>query len=161
MKPTWLAIAEDQIGTAEIPGPKSNSKIMAWAAKVQSWLGIDYTDDAVPWCGVFVAMCIQGAGYTPPKIAIRAKSWALFGEPLQDGILGAILVFERPGGGHVGFYVSETSTAYQVLGGNQSDKVGYTWIAKARCVAIRWPHGAPKTKPVRFAQAGELSQNEA
>ena len=36
MKPTWLAVAEEQIGTAEIPGPKSNSKIMAWAAKVVS-----------------------------------------------------------------------------------------------------------------------------
>ena len=49
------------------------------------------------------------------------------------------MTFKRPGGGHVGFYVGEDSTAYHVLSGNQFDKVGITRIDKSRLVAIRWP----------------------
>jgi hypothetical protein len=75
-----------------------------------------------------------------------------------------VLVFERPGGGHVGFYAGESGASYRVLGGNQGDAVSHAWIAKARCIAVRWPPGVPApAKPVKvvgFPQ-GELSRNEA
>jgi uncharacterized protein (TIGR02594 family) len=118
----------------------------------------------VPWCGLFVAYCMTAAGQTPPDISVRASAWSTWGLPVEP-TLGAVLVFERPGGGHVGFYAGETAAAYRVLGGNQGDAVNYAWIAKHRCVAVRWPPNAnlpPKTiRVVGFPDPKSISVNEA
>lgn len=162
-RPAWMTIAEGQLGVTETAGPKSNPKILEWGKRVGRKLGIAYTDDATPWCGLFVGMCIAQAGLTPPDIAVRAKSWATWGDGLRTPCEGAVLVFERPGGGHVGFYVSERPDAFLVLGGNQGDKVSKAWIAKDRCVAMRWPSGVPVTgKRIVLAANGQpVSVNEA
>lgn len=165
-EPTWLTAARGKLAVRETPGPASNPTIIGWAKRVGAKaLGIAFNGDDVPWCGLFAAVCVTEAGLKPPPIAIRAKSWATWGDPLDPKRLapGAILVFERPGGGHVGFYVGEDDTAYRVLGGNQSDAVTYTRIAKDRCVARRWPAGLPVIgAPVRLSVAGvPLSRNEA
>ena len=86
--------------------------------------------------------------------------------PLQRWIaLGVVLVFQRVGGGgHVGFYVAEDGHAFHVLGGNQSDAVTITRIAKARCITFRRPiyREQPKSvKAYRVAASGSLSVNEA
>lgn len=124
-----------------------------------------YNADSVPWCGVFVGACLDEVGIVSPLFAVRAKSWATWGVNLRPERLapGAVLVFERPGGGHVGFYVGEDWEAYHVLGGNQGDSVTVARIEKARCVARRWPAGqAVIGKPVRMAAGGRpVSQNEA
>lgn len=161
-----MRFAESQLGTQEVPGPKSNPKILSWAQKLGiKILGIPYTDDDTAWCGLFCAAAMQVAGFAPPKIAIRAKAWALWGAPLEVPVEGAVLVFERPGGGHVGFYAGETSTAYRVLGGNQGNAVSYTWIAKDRCIAIRWPPNLTLDGTRRLAEVsgpiGALSTDEA
>ena len=162
--PLWHGVAKAQIGVKELPGPKSNPTILTWAGKVGRKLGIAYTDDAVPWCGLFVAYCMTAAGQTPPDISVRAKAWATWGLPVEP-TLGAVLVFERPGGGHVGFYAGETAAAYRVLGGNQGDAVNYAWIAKHRCIAVRWPPKAalpPKViRVVGFPDPKNISVNEA
>lgn len=159
-EPRWLTIARSHIGTREIAGPKHNAKIMGWLSRLKSWI----KDDETPWCGTFVAAVMQEAGLPYPKEFPRAKAWADYGANLRSTHVapGAILVFQREGGGHVGFYVGEDATAYQVLGGNQSNSVNITRIAKARCIAIRWPRGEPVIGgPVRLAANGELSRNEA
>jgi uncharacterized protein (TIGR02594 family) len=163
--PLWRRVAEAQLGVREVPGAKSNPRILSWARKVGGRLGIAFTDDATPWCGLFVAYCMTAAGIAPPPIAVRAKAWASWGEPLEVATDGAVLVFERPGGGHVGLYAGETGQAYHVLGGNQGDAVSFAWIAKARCIAIRWPTGEPRpARPVRIVGAkapAVLSTDEA
>jgi len=157
----WMTWARAQIGTRETPGAGNTPKILEWARKVGAKaLGIPYTADATPWCGLFAAAVVAQCGLRPPAIAIRAKQWAFWGEPAKPCV-GAVLVFERPGGGHVGFYEAEDETAYHVLGGNQSDSVSVTRIAKSRCVAVRWPHGFAKTEPRIVKGAGALSRNEA
>ena len=102
-------------------------------------------------------------GLNPPSIAVRASAWGDWGTKLTRGTPGAILVFTRSGGGHVGFYVSEDAATYHVLGGNQSDSVSITKIAKDRCTAIRWPAGvpAPTAGPVVKQFNGRLSTNES
>jgi hypothetical protein len=71
-------------------------------------------------------------------------------------------VFSRKGGGHVGFYVGEDKTYFHVLGGNQSNAVNVMRIAKARCVAIRWPTGVPVVGgPIHIASNAAVSSNEA
>lgn len=161
----WYLEAQRLIGTAEIPGAKHNPTILAWAKKLGSKaLGIAVTDDETAWCGLFVAHCIAEAGLTPAPIAVRASSWETWGSNLQAERLapGAVLVFARPGGGHVGFYVGEDATCYHVLGGNQSNKVCITRIEKSRCVARRWPTGVPVIGgPIGLKTSGSVSSNEA
>ncbi|RZL83684.1 MAG: hypothetical protein EOP66_03605 [Sphingomonas sp.] len=86
-----------------------------------------------------VCVCLDEVHAASPMLAVRAKSWATWGVNLRAERLapGAVLVFERPGGGHVGFYVGEDATAYHVLGGNQGDRVTVARIEKERCIARR------------------------
>lgn len=165
-EPAWLAAARAKLGTREAPGPANNPTIMGWAKRLGTKvLGMVYNADSVPWCGLFVATCMDEAGIKPVSIAVRAKAWATWGSPLAPADLapGAVLVFERAGGGHVGFYDGENATAYRVLGGNQGDAVTRAWIDKKRCIARRWPLGVPLVgKPVLIAASGApLSSNEA
>ena len=166
-EPAWLTAARAKLGTREAPGPANNATILGWAKRLGSKvLGIAYNADSVPWCGLFVAQCMAEAGLAPAPIALRAKSWAAWGANLRFDRLapGAVLVFQREGGGHVGFYVGEDDTAFHVLGGNQGDCVTVTRIAKQRCIAARWPRGVPVLGgPMNLsARAGvPLSRNEA
>ena len=161
-EPAWLTAARAKIGIREVAGPGNSPTIMGWAKRLGgSVLGIAYGADRIPWCGLFVAECITEAGLKPPPIAVRAKAWATWGVACQPQ-KGAVLVFQREGGGHVGFYDAETSTAYQVCGGNQGDAVSLTWIAKDRCIAVRWPKGvAQNGHRVALLSSGKLSVNEA
>lgn len=164
--PAWLKAARAKLGTRETPGPANNGTIMGWAKRLGAKIiGIAYNADSVPWCGVFVAACMQEAGLPSAPIAVRAKAWATYGQRLRFERIapGAILVFQRPGGGHVGFYVGEDGTAFHVLGGNQSDAVTITRIAKDRCIASRWPDGVPVTgsRVLLATNSTPLSRNEA
>ena len=162
-EPPWMIDARAAIGVRETPGPGNSPTIMGWARRLGGKvLGMAYGADAIPWCGLFVAECMVEADIKPPPIAVRAKAWATWGAPCPPQY-GAVLVFARDGGGHVGFYSGETPTAYQVLGGNQGDAVCLALIAKNRCIAVRWPIGHAETaRRVEIASAGgKLSTNEA
>lgn len=157
-RPAWMVEADSNIGVREIPGPTHNPKILGWLARLKAW----WREDETPWCGTFVAHCILTAGIEPPKEWYRAKAWATWGSRLSPPRYGAILVFDRAGGGHVGFYASEDHEAYHVLGGNQSNQVNLTRIAKSRLVASRWPKGEPVTTiALHSDRNGKLSENEA
>lgn len=159
-EPRWLTIAKGYQGVREIAGPKHSPTIMGWLRRLGSWI----KDDETPWCGTFCAAVMHEAGLPYPREYPRARAWADYGARLQTHVLapGAILVFSRNGGGHVGFYVGEDATAYHVLGGNQANAVNIMRIAKARCIATRWPRGEAVTGgPVQLAVNGQLSSNEA
>lgn len=164
VEPSWLKFARTQIGVREIVGPRHSPTIMGWIKRLGSKvLGVAPKDDETPWCGTFMAEVMTECGITPPKIAIRASSWMSFGVWLLTPTSGAVLVFQRPGGGHVGLYVGEDSANYHVLGGNQGNAVSITRIAKARCTAIRWPAGVPlpSTGRVLLSSGAPVSRNEA
>lgn len=166
-EPAWLRAALVKLGTREAPGAANSPTIMGWARKLGAKvLGMAYNADSVPWCGVFVAACLAEDGIPAAPIAVRAKAWADWGQNLRADRLaaGAVLVFERPGGGHVGFYVGEDATAYHVLGGNQGDRVSIMRLEKSRCVARRWPAGRPVIGgPVKMTAIAGIptSRNEA
>jgi uncharacterized protein (TIGR02594 family) len=164
--PAWLATARASLGLREAPGPANNATIIGWARKLGTKLvGMFYNADSVPWCGLFVAHCMAQNGLTPPPVPVRAKSWAEWGARLQFSRLspGAVLVFVREGGGHVGFYVGEDATHFHVLGGNQGDCVSIARLPKQRCIAARWPRGVPVLgAPVKLTSAGApVSAGEA
>jgi len=166
-EPVWLTAARAKLGTREITGSKHSATIMAWIKNLgPKVLGITVKDDETPWCGTFVAQCMDEVRLTPPPIAVRASSWGTWGRRLLGPRMGCILVFTRQGGGHVGFYVGETKTHYAVLGGNQGNAVTVTMIAKDRLSpgGMRWPYGPtlPPAKPVFVDAKGvPVSVNEA
>jgi len=166
-EPPWLLYARTLVGTHEAAGPANSATILGWAKALGARIvGMLYNADSVPWCGLFVATCFEHARIEPATIAVRAKSWATWGLNLRPEHLapGAVLVFDRKGGGHVGFYLGEDATSYHVLGGNQSDAVSIARLPKTRCIASRWPEGQPVIgSPVQMlARAGvPLSHNEA
>jgi uncharacterized protein (TIGR02594 family) len=162
-EPAWMAVARALIGVRETPGPANSPKIMKWASDLGAKvLGIAYPGDATPWCGLFVAHCVNAVGVKPAPIAVRASAWATWGSEIAPRV-GAVLVFMRPGGGHVGFYVAEDATTFHVLGGNQGDAVSITRIDKRRVVACRWPMGVPLTtqRNVVGQGGGTVSRDEA
>ena len=145
-EPAWLNAARAKLGTREAAGAANSPTIMGWARRLGTMvLGMVYNADRVPWCGLFVATYLAEDCIPAAPIAVRAKAWATSGQNLAADRLapGAVLVFEREGGGHVGFYDGENSTSYRVLSSSQGDRVSHAWIAKSRCIAHRWPIGRP------------------
>jgi uncharacterized protein (TIGR02594 family) len=157
--PKWLDVAIEHRGLKEIPGPKHNSKIISWLRDLKAW----WSDDETAWCGTFVAHCMQAARQPIPLHWYRAKGWAEYGSLLRPERLapGAILVFDRSGGGHVAFYVGEDSRYYYVLGGNQANGVNVMKIARNRLIASRWPKGVPVVGKRVSMSGGTVSTNEA
>lgn len=165
--PRHLQIAFELFGTKEIAGKANNATIMSWAKE----LGIDdiYTNDDTAWCGLFFAICAKRANRELPNFKdkfdyLRALKYAGVWLPVMraNASVGDVLIFQRPSGGHIGFYVAESPTTYFVLGGNQSNQVNIAEIAKSRCVAIRRPN-YNTYQPFSIAQrsVGNVSTNEA
>lgn len=164
--PKMLVEAIRHYGILEHKGKGSNPNIIAWAKEVgvNGW----YTDDDIPWCGLFVGVVAKRAGYPfPASKLLAARQWINWGEPVTKGreMLWDVLVFERSGGGHVGFYAGENDNAFLVYGGNQSNAVGFAWIDKTRLLGARRPKyaiGEPgNVRKVLLTETGELSTNEA
>lgn len=161
----WLQEAFKLIGTREKPGVGSNEAINGWAKDLNLH---DYTDDDIPWCGLFVAHCVgsQLPDEQLPGNPLGARNWQKFGSSVQPG-LGSIMVFWRESlhgaKGHVGFYWAEDDEAFHILGGNQSDEVSIKRVAKNRLLQARWPKTVVELNhTVRKAEKnGKLSSNEA
>lgn len=164
-QPRMVAEALKLLGTLETPGAHDNPVILGWAREVG--LASVYSADAIPWCGLFVAVVAKRAGKAIPAKPLWARSWASFGRGLgrsEAPSLGDVLVFVRDGGGHVGIYVGEDAAAFHVLGGNQADTVCITRIAKSRLLTCRRPAyqlQPASVTPHRLAAAGGLSAGEA
>lgn len=160
----WFEEAKHLMGTKEVLGAANNPAIMDWAKNLE----LHYAGDDVPWCGLFVAHCVGSTLQDEPLPGnpLGARQWECFGTKTTPR-LGAIMVFWREslasGKGHVGFYAGEDDSAYQILGGNQSDKVCLTWLAKDRLRGARWPTSGASltTAAVRRNRNEGLSTNEA
>ena len=161
--PKILVEALKLYGTKEQPGDGSNPDILKWAAL--TGLGQIYSTDGVPWCGLFMAYVVRMAGYKYPDSPLWAQNWKNFGVKVDHPMLGDIVVFKRPSGGHVGIYVGEDAQAWHILGGNQSDAVTITRIDKSRAVGFRRPEfkfGQPaNVRIIKMAANGPISTNEA
>lgn len=157
-----VAAALTDYGTLETTGPGNPPKILQWVQ--ETGLAADYRADSIPWCGLFIVHVAMVAGREAPPSPLRALSWTRFGVEGGQPELGDILVFQRPGSGHVGLYVGEDSRCYHALGGNQGDRVGITRIARERLYAVRQPPYVNKPRSAatyRLAATGEVSSNEA
>ncbi|MEI4473378.1 NlpC/P60 family protein [Frigidibacter sp. MR17.24] len=161
----WFAEAKRLLGLREKVGPGSNPEIL----KLAGDLGIDYPDDDIPWCGLFVAHCIGSTldRESLPPAPLGARNWLKFGNACQP-TLGAVMVFWRESRssfkGHVGFYGGEDAHSYLILGGNQGDRVSWVKIDKARLLEARWPSSvSPRPGAMAVADLGTVNRswNEA
>ena len=152
----WITEAKTALGRNEA---RDRTWLMDWLKRDGRSLG-DLGKN--PWCGDFVETCIRkGLPEEAPLGALGtnpnwARNWLLFGRDTKP-ITGAVLVFERGSGGHVGFAVGQDDTHFFVLGGNQSDAVTVARIAMSRLLGARWPltypprlHRLPTMKPGEY-----------
>lgn len=157
----WLQEARAIMGLHE---RRDTARLRRWFDSSVSW--IDPRE--VAWCGAFVATAMRKAipGIELPDNPLGARNWSGFGLPAAPQ-LGAVLAFWRVSRsswqGHVGLYWGEDDTAFHVLGGNQSDAVTITRVAKRRLLGARWPIGfeRPGTRVFLSRKGVPLSQNEA
>lgn len=159
--PPWLAEARRHIGLREIPGRQHNPVILGWLNALRSWI----SDDETPWCGTFVAHCLRVSGAALPKHWYRARAWLDWGRAIDHPEVGCIVVFERTGGGHVGFIVGRDARGrFMVLGGNQGNSVSIAPFDFTRALGFRWPSEFPAPRPAplpMLSSSAASSSNEA
>jgi len=166
--PLMITKALELFDTKELSGTPNNPVIMKWAKEVGDDVAKVYNADEIPWCGLFMAVVAKRAKKQVVKDPLWALNWGTFGKFTSQPMLGDVLVFVRKDAqghkaGHVSLYVGEDQECYHVLGGNQSDKVCITRIAKARLYAARRPNYNVQPKNVRVIQlssTGAVSVNE-
>jgi uncharacterized protein (TIGR02594 family) len=159
--PLMVQAGLDLYGLHEIAGTASNPTILAWADEVgkatksayADWAADYYNADAIPWCGLFVALCaVRAAQGRPERLPehkyLSALDWKNWGLPVlvKDALVGDVGISQRDGGGHVFMIVGEDPTHFHTLGGNQSDAVTITRIGTDRLHAVRWPAGLARRK---------------
>jgi uncharacterized protein (TIGR02594 family) len=138
----WITEAKSALGRHEA---RDRSWLMDWLKRDGRSLGDPSKN---PWCGDFVETCIRMGLPDEPLLGALgtnpywARNWLLFGREVQP-ITGAVLIFERGSGGHVGFAIGQDDTHFYVLGGNQSDAITIARIAKSRLLGARWPATYP------------------
>ena len=155
----WIAEARKHVGQKEIKGAKHNTRIVAWLESLKAW----WKDDETPWCGVFIAHCLQKSGYSKaknvgdfgkiyPKNWFRAKDYLNYGRKLHAPAYGCVAVKSRVGGGHVCFVVGrdETTRKLVCLGGNQSDSVCFALYNEGDFEAFMWYGASDRPDQRRF-----------
>lgn len=136
LEPAWIIEARKYIGLREMPGAPTAPRIATWLDALGAW----WRDDATPWCGVYCAAVMKECGFAVPKHWYRAKGWLDWGVKIDEPDVGCVVVFERQGGGHVGFVVGrDRANNLLVLGGNQGDAVSIAAFSRDRVSGFRWP----------------------
>ena len=141
----WIKFANAEIGQKEILGVMHNPKIIAYHATTT----LKATADETPWCSSFVNWALLQVEVTGTNSA-AAISWLSWGKP-ASAVNGAITVIYNSkaansslssSGNHVGFLVQESATHYQLLGGNQGNKVRVSYYPKSSWIlrGHRWPN---------------------
>lgn len=137
MDPCWITEARRHLGVREIPGVGDSPIIQRWLRTLGAW----WSDDATPWCGVFVGYCLRQCQCAPPRAWYRARAYLDWGHVQPVPAVGSVVVFDRAGGGHVGFVVGKTpANRLAVLGGNQGDRVSIASFPRERVLGYRWPN---------------------
>ena len=158
----WMVEAKKVMGLHET---RDHATLAKWLKSDGKTLG---DPSKLPWCGDFVDTAIELALPDEPRPGklgenpYWALNWLLFGKACNPAY-GAVVAFERPGGGHVGFLVGQDEKRFYVLGGNQGDTVSVTPIDRGRARGYRWPttyDGRPGDLP-KMKSATASSKNEA
>ncbi len=132
---TAFELAMRFVGVKETPGATSTPLVLAMLQLDGAWP----TDDAVPWCSAY-ANWVAWLLRLPRSKSLAARSWLGVGRPVALTEARAdsdIVVLERDGGGHVGFFAGLEGENVLILGGNQHDAVNVSAFPVARVLGVR------------------------
>lgn len=119
-------------GLAGVPGGSS------LIAEARRYLGRNPTGWAHNWCGKFLDMVLRHVGYRGG--GNLALAYAKYGHRLPGPQVGAIAVFNRRGGGHVGIVTGIDSNGNPVvISGNYNHRVAETTFPARLAVAYVAP----------------------
>lgn len=167
--PPHVAVALREVGVQEVPGAKSNPRIEEYHRAT----GLGPSKDDVPWCGSFVAFCMQEAGIAyNAATAASARSWLNFGRKTPGPCAGAIAVDWRgdPDGwtGHVQIIIGKDYKGRVLaVSGNKGDRVQIHVYRADRLLGYRYPHDLEMPRiglqylPVYDVRAGGYDQSES
>lgn len=146
----WLNEAEKWVGVKEVPGPGVNARIRAlwYDLPGGAWFWKEYgsDDSKLPWCGAACAGIFKACGITLPKNYASARSWATWGQALDEPTIGAVLILGRKGGAHVCIIAGRDARGrLMCYGGNQGDAFTLAPfdLSTRDVIGIRWPQGQP------------------
>lgn len=124
-----------EMNVKEVKGKNHNPRILHY----HNFTSLKASTDEIPWCSSYLNFIVIKSGGTGTNSAM-ARSWENWGKELKKPVPGCIGVFSRGSDkrfGHVAIYLYETKKYIYVIGGNQSDMVSVTPIAKSRLVGYR------------------------
>lgn len=155
----WIVSARAHLGAREIKGFRHNPVIVNFW-KLARLSGIK--NDEVPWCAGFVGAMLEANGIKSAR-SDSSRAYLNWGQGIDAPEYGCVVVFSRPGGGHVGFCVGvDQGGRLLILGGNQGDQVSILPFDRTRVTGYRrvpWA-GARPVLPV-VADHRLSSANEA
>src|SRR5262245_30602335 len=134
--PPWLTLAIKEIGTKEVPGPRSNPTVVKYYFDV---IGKGLAD-SVPWCAAFVGSMLTRAGEKSSG-SLLARSYLRYGDRCAPQP-GAIAIWPRGNSktfGHVNFVERVDGSNLVCVGGNQRDAVNRQTYPRSRALGFRWP----------------------
>jgi uncharacterized protein (TIGR02594 family) len=132
----WLTLARKELGTVEIPGPRSNPRVVQYYLDVT---GMKF-GDAVPWCAAFMGAMLVRSGKRSSG-SLMARSYVRYGDrcPAQPGAIATWARGRSPIYGHVNIVESVDGNMLVCIGGNQGDAVTRQVYDKRKALAFRWP----------------------
>lgn len=133
----WMHAAIHELGVAEVVGAGSSPRVLMYLESTELDHALASTDET-PWCSAFVNWCMEVSGFVGTNSA-AARSWLGWGQAIPTPRRGAVTVLRRDGGGHVGLWVSQSSSRVKLLGGNQGNQVCVAEYDIARVLGHRVP----------------------
>lgn len=155
----WIVAARMHLGVREIKGFRHNPVVVNFW-KLARLSGIK--NDEVPWCAGFVGAMLESCDIRSAR-SDSSRAYLDWGEPIAAPEYGCVVVFRRPGGGHVGFCVGiDHLGRLIVIGGNQGDSVSIAPFDRARVAGYRRvPYAAARPALPVVADSRLSSVNEA
>lgn len=159
----WIEVGMEALGWHEV---RDKARLRKWLLSDGRTLG---DPQKLPWCGDFAETCMRLGlpmeVFTGPleENPYWARNWLHLGMRLEEPALWCVAVFKRAGGGgHVGFLTGQDETHWHVFGGNQSNSVSITRIAKGEELGFRWPktYDGPRL-PLPMKDPGDLKIAES
>lgn len=164
VEPDWLRWARAELGEREVPGKKSNARIIEYRTLGMTTDDSGTEDGSRPWCADFVNASLEATGVHGTRSGM-ARSFERSDHfvKLSGPALGCIVTFWREskasGKGHVGLYIGEAGSKVRVIGGNQADAVSIASFsrgtAKFGVSGYYWPAGVPLPDIGAISSAGD------
>lgn len=137
----YMAVARAELGIREVPGTKSNPRILEY----HRFTTLQARSDEVDWCSAFCNFVLESVGIPGTRSAL-ARSWLRWGVRIETPVPGCIVILKRGSEswqGHVGFLVELSGRdRLQVLGGNQGKRVSIATFKRADVLGYRLPPSA-------------------